>query len=82
MAGRDQDRTKEHGKGKVQGEGDYDSARRYGEDVRNFVERENVEEAAEKAKKSYESSEREELERAEKEGKDRAKEFDPQVKRD
>lgn len=69
-------------KSKVQGEGDYASSRRYDKDVRDFVKSEDVGKAARGAKKARDGDERAELERAEKTGKDKAKAFDPQVKRD
>ena len=67
---------------KVQGEGDYESARRYRESAEDFAENEDTDQKAEKAKKSLEGDEREKLKQAEKAGKEKAKEFDPQVKRD
>ncbi len=84
MTDKNQDKSpgKSTGKSKVQGEGDYESARRYDKDVRDFVKTGNVEKAAEEAKTAREGSERAELDRAEKAGKDKAKGFDPQVKRD
>ena len=60
-------------KGGNQGEGDRESARRYNEDVRAFVESGKVKEAAEQAK----GQDPAEAEAAEKAGKERAKEFDP-----
>lgn len=69
-------------KSNVQGEGDYESARRYDKNVRDFVKSGHVEEAAEEARKARAGGEREEMNRAEKAGKDKAKGFDPQVKRD
>jgi len=64
-------------KPKVQGEGDRESAKRYNEDTREFVESGKVDEAARKAGEG----DKEEMERAEKAGKDRAKELDPAVDR-
>lgn len=65
-------------KPKVQGEGDRESAKRYNENAREFVESGKVDEAARKAGEG----DKEELARAEKDGKDRAKELDPAVDRD
>ena len=79
MAKKNQDKSpgKSPKNSKVQCEGDYESARRYDKDVRDFVKTGTVEKAAEEAKKAREGSERTELERAEKVGKDKAKGFDP-----
>lgn len=66
-----------------QGEGNREAAREYNEAQQRFVEQGKVDEAARKAKKDLEADvEKDELGRAEKEGKARAKEFDPNVKRD
>ncbi|MEO7116677.1 MAG: hypothetical protein ABIZ18_12540 [Caldimonas sp.] len=60
------------GKDQVQGEGDYDAARRYDKSAREFAESGKVERAARDAKPASES-EAKELERAEAEGKSHAK---------
>ncbi len=62
----------------IQGEGDRESAKRYNESTKDFVESGKVDEAAERA--GGQSSE--EATTAERKGKSRAKEFDPQDKRD
>lgn len=56
-----------------QGEGDRDAARRYNEDTEKFVKSGKVDKAADKAKEDS---------AAEQKGRERAKEFDPQVHRD
>ena len=61
--------------GKVQGEGDYDAARRYEEKLRDHVEHHDVEKEARDAKPTSQGEERE-LEQAEEQGKRRAKEED------
>lgn len=61
-----------------QGEGDRESAKRYNEKTRKFVESGKVDEAARKAGKG----DKQEVERAEQAGKDRAKELDPAGSRD
>ncbi|MGZ8273821.1 MAG: hypothetical protein ACXW2G_05955 [Burkholderiaceae bacterium] len=65
--------------GKVQGEGDYDAARRYGEKLRDHVQHHDVEKEARDAEPSSEGEERE-MEQAEEQGKRRAKEEDPLLK--
>jgi hypothetical protein len=60
------------------GEGDRESAKRYNEKTRKFVESGKVEEAARNAAKG----DKQEMERAEQAGKARAKELDPAVNRD
>ena len=62
--------------GKVQGEGDYASARRYDEETREFVESGKVEPAANAAKPKNEA-EAKEMERAEARGRARSKGEDP-----
>lgn len=57
--------------GKMQGEGDRESARKYEQDTEEFIESGRVEEAAQKAKEDAE---------AEKAGRERAKEFDHEEK--
>lgn len=61
---------------KVQGEGDRESARRYNEATRSFVERGGVGQADGSEVSS------DEAEGAAREGRARAKEFDPEVHRD
>jgi hypothetical protein len=61
-----------------QGEGDRESARRYNEDTREYVESGKVDEAARKAG-DQDPSEAESAERA---GEERAREVDPAVHRD
>ena len=58
---------------KVQGEGDYEAAKRYTDDKRKFVKEGKVEEAAEKAGKQSKA----EGEAARREAAKRAKEHDP-----
>lgn len=60
-----------------QGEGDRESAKRYNEKTKKFVESGKVEEAARNAGKGDKQA----MERAERAGKDRAKELDPAVNR-
>ena len=60
---------------KVQGEGDYDAARRYEEKLRDHVQHHDVEKEARDAEPANKGEERE-LERAEEQGKRRAKEED------
>lgn len=57
---------------KVQGEGDYDAARRHRKDVEEFVESADVEGAARDAAPDS-AAEAEELKRAEREGRSRSK---------
>ena len=64
----------------MQGEGNYDAARRYDKAQRDFVESGQVDDAARKAKPKN-AEEAEELRRAEQEGKSRAKDEDPAVSR-
>lgn len=59
--------------GKNQGEGDRESAQRYNEATRKFVESGKVEQAAHDAKEDL---------AAEEKGRERAKEFDPETRRD
>lgn len=63
-------------KDEVQGEGDYDAARRYDKAAREFAESGKVEEAARNAKPTS-AEEADELRRAEREGKSHAKGEDP-----
>ena len=62
----------------IQGEGDRESARRYDEATREFVESGKVEEAAENAK----GQDPTEARNAERAGRERAREKDPAVHRD
>lgn len=64
----------------VQGEGDYEAARRFNEDSRKFVQSGKVEAAAKAASPTSER-ERDEMQRAEQAGKARSKEEDPQIER-
>ena len=64
----------------VQGEGDYDAARRYNESTRDHAHSGKVDEAAEAAKPRT-PGEAAELERAEEAGRARAKEEDPNLNR-
>jgi len=61
---------------KVQGEGDYDAARRYRKEVDDFIQHENVEEVARRAKPKSAAEERD-LALAEDQGKARSKGDDP-----
>jgi hypothetical protein len=65
---------------KIQGEGDYEAARRYDKSARDFAQSGKVKPAADQAAPRSER-EADELERAEEIGKSRAKGEDPQVKR-
>ena len=64
----------------VQGEGDYKAARRYNEATREFVEEEDVSEAARDAEPQS-AREEQQLERAEQAGRQRAKDEDPLLDR-
>jgi ribonuclease D len=64
----------------VQGEGDYKAARRYNEATREFVEDEDVAEAARDAEPQS-AGEEQQLERAEQAGRQRAKDEDPLLDR-
>ena len=63
----------------VQGEGDYDAARRYDKAAREFAESGKVEDAAREAKPGS-AAEADALRRAESEGKSHAKGEDPLLK--
>ena len=63
---------------KNQGEGNREAAERYNRETQDFVESGKVDEAAERAKEG----DTEEMKKAEEKGKERAKEFDPNVDRD
>jgi hypothetical protein len=64
------------GADKVQGEGDYDAARRYDEKLRDHVKNHDIEKEARDAEPSNPAEERE-LQHAEQKGKQRAKGEDP-----
>jgi hypothetical protein len=74
------DKVKDNSKSEVQGEGDYKAARRYNEATREFVEDEDVAEAARDAEPQSER-EQQQLERAEQAGRQRAKDEDPLLDR-
>jgi hypothetical protein len=63
-------------RGAVQGEGDYEAARRYREEVKEYLEHSNVDERARAAKPDSAKQERE-LALAEEQGKTRSKGDDP-----
>jgi len=65
---------------KVQGEGDYEAARRHRKRVKDFIENNDVEKAAVRAAPDS-AQEAEELEAAEEQGKERAKGEDPALRR-
>jgi hypothetical protein len=62
--------------GKVQGEGDYESAKRYDDETRAFIEKGKVEPAA-RAAKPKDKAEAKEMERAEEQGRARSHGEDP-----
>ena len=66
----------QQGKDRVQGEGDYDAARRYDQAAREFAESGRVDEAARNARPTS-AEEAEQLRRAEREGQSHAKGEDP-----
>ena len=66
--------------GKVQGEGDYEAARRYEEKLRDHVQHHDMERDAREAEPKSEGEERE-MEQAEELGKQRAKEEDRLLKK-
>lgn len=68
------------GNNDLQGEGNYDAARRYDKAQREFVESGQVDDAARNAAPKN-ADEAEQLRRAEQDGKSRAKEEDPAVSR-
>ena len=70
------DKLKGKSQGEVQGEGDYRAARRYNKATREFVEDEDVAEAARDEEPKSER-EQQQLERAEQAGRERAKDEDP-----
>jgi hypothetical protein len=63
------------GKPKVQGEGDYESARIYRKDVQDFIadQKENIPGMAKKAEAARETPERADLDAAEEKGKSKAR---------
>jgi len=65
---------------KVQGEGDYEAARRHRKRVSDFIENNDVEKAAVRAAPET-AAEARELEAAEEQGKERAKGEDPALRR-
>jgi hypothetical protein len=67
-------------KQKIQGEGDYEATRRYRKRTEEFLENNDVEEAAEQAAPGS-AGEAEEMKAAEEAGKRRAKEEDPALER-
>lgn len=67
-------------KGQVQGEGDYEAARRHRKRVSDFIENNDVEKAAVRAAPES-AAEAEELEDAEAEGKSHAKGEDPALRK-
>jgi hypothetical protein len=60
------------GQGHVQGEGDYEAARRYRKDVKDFVDKADIDEAAHAAAPKS-SDERREMEQAERTGRSHSK---------
>lgn len=70
-----QDKQNPGSKGKVQGEGDYEAARRYEEKMRDHVQNHDIEQEARDAEPASPGEERE-MEQAEESGKSRAKEED------
>ena len=66
----------QQGRDRVQGEGDYDAARRYDKAAREFAESGQVDEAAREARPDS-AEQAEELRRAEREGQSHAKGEDP-----
>jgi hypothetical protein len=77
MATKDKEpRAPATGSGKVQGEGDYEAARRYDKKLREHVKDHDVDKEAHDAEPSSPAEQRE-LEHAEQEGKQRAKGEDP-----
>jgi hypothetical protein len=75
MAAKDKTPPAASNGGKLQGEGDYEAARRYDEKLRDHVKNHDIEREARDAEPSGEAEARE-LERAEEKGKRRAKEED------
>lgn len=78
---KDSDRRDDQRSGdRIQGEGDYDAARRYDKSARDFAQSGKVGPAADRAAPRNDG-EAQELERAEEAGKSRAKGEDPGVRR-
>lgn len=71
-----QSQQQQQGKDRVQGEGDYDAARRYDQGAREFAQSGQVGEAARNARPTS-AEEADELRRAEREGQSHAKGEDP-----
>lgn len=76
-----QDKTQDPNRQKNEGEGNRTAAREYNRDTREFIEKEDVGKLAEQARKDVEGPQGDELRRAEEEGKRKAKEEDPQLRR-
>lgn len=68
-------------KRKIQGEGDYEAARRFRKEAEHFAEAGNVKGAADRAKRAVEGGEAGELKKAERAGKSRAKGVEPKGKK-
>ena len=64
-----------------QGEGNKDAAKAYNEDTKEFTQSGKVEEQARKARRDLEGPEGDELRRAEGDGKSRAREEDPALRK-
>ena len=69
--------TSKHAKTENQGEGNREADRRYREDSKAFVQKEDVGKHAEKARDALDGRERDQLKQAEKTGREKAKGFDP-----
>jgi hypothetical protein len=67
---------------KNEGEGSRTAAKDYDERTQRFVDEEDVEAKAEEAREAVEQDDEGKLSEAEKQGKEKAREFDPQVERD
>ena len=74
------DKVKDKSEGAVQGEGDYKAGRRYNKATREFVEENDVAQAARDAEPQS-AREEQQLERAEQAGRQRAKDEDPLLDR-
>ena len=72
--------AQDQNKGKVQGEGDYEAARRYNDSTREYVAERDVNEAAQEAEPTS-AAEEAQMERAERAGRQRAKDEDPLLDR-
>ncbi len=77
---KDQPATSSPDLSKIKGEGDYESARRYNEATKQFVEDDKVRDAVKNAA-PHSAQEAKELEAAEQKGLERSKGEDPSVKR-